>query len=862
MKKKYESKIDFDENIAKGFHKTKYYEANEFREKNLEFIEEEKKRTKTLNKNNVTKKIKEINEKGIQEENKTEFRVIHNIYKKNLDYEFGKTNDKPTNDDLINLIGTKSMLMVSYNKVRKNKGAMTKAAEMDPGIYNQLDPEKKSWINKTAEAPDGISEDIFNDIAKFIKENKYPWGCSKRTYVDKPGKKNAKRPITSPPFIDKVIQESITSILHAIYEPIFEKQNCSLGFRPNKGVHDAILILTGANASGMTMALEGDIKSAYDKVSRRIFLKILHKRIKDKKFIKFIAKRLNYRFYDSEKKSYVTEKIGIPQGGIDAPYYWNIYMSVFDEWINNYLKRKFERLNKKVRNREKGGTFLDKNKRLLKRRRSTIISILKLIRNNKKTGNIISILEDIKNNKTRKQVVEEKILDYSDITNLKEILTTAQVGKEKDIKKIVHNFFKMSKDITHKIHKLPAQDLNKLELKFIYVRYADDFIILTNAKKTIMEKIKKAIAKYLRIKLEAELSLEKTLITDLRKESAHFLGFEIKTYKQKKIGRYKIISKKTKKTKTVKAITAGSRVFALPDRQRLINRLHMKGYCNKIGFPKEIGFLSFLEIFSIIERYNSVLRGFANYYVEFIKNPNKNLSRWYYIIKYSCIKTIAQKLKTSIRKVFKQYGTTIKFNNRYYKTIQTKVKNTINGITYEKVWTLLTIHELISKARSLKMKPRLNDILWQLRNNQPCIYEDQDKKRITNDNFIDKLNWTNIRTQSSFDLPCSICGSEENIQMHHIKHTRKNKYSLIDNEKTWLQVMYLRNRKQIPLCYECHINIVHKGRYGGQKLSQIAPKIMYDNRIISIESYIKKGKNTTSPFNPETLLNKGWEKKE
>ena len=241
-------------------------------------------------------------------------------------------------------------------------------------------------------------------------------------------------------------------------------------------------------------------------------------------------------------------------------------MSVFDEWITKYLKRKFDNLNKKVRHREKGGAFLDKEKRLLKRRRTTIISILNLIKKNKKNenANIILTLESLKN-MTRKKIVEEKLLDTTDIVNLKKLLIKAQVGKEKDIKKIVHNLFKMSKEITHKIHKLPTQDQNKLELKFIYVRYADDFIILTNAKRKIMEEIKLKIAKYLKLKLEAELSIEKTLITDLRKESAHFLGYEIKTYKNKKIGRYKLKSKRTKKTITVKAIIAGSKVFCIPE---------------------------------------------------------------------------------------------------------------------------------------------------------------------------------------------------------------------------------------------------------------------------------------------------------
>ena len=65
---------------------------------------------------------------------------------------------------------------------------------------------------------------------------------------------------------------------------------------------------------------------------------------------------------------------------------------------------------------------------------------------------------------------------------------------------------------------------------------------------------------------------------------------------------------------------AGWRIVVSPDRERLINRLFLKGYCEKDEFPKEIPWLSCLEPFMIIERFNSVIRDFANFYAEFISN--------------------------------------------------------------------------------------------------------------------------------------------------------------------------------------------------------------------------------------------------
>jgi hypothetical protein len=123
----------------------------------------------------------------------------------------------------------------------------------------------------------------------------------------------------------------------------------------------------------------------------------------------------------------------------------------------------------------------------------------------------------------------------------------------------------------------------------------------------------------------------------------------------------------------------------------------MKGYCDKFGFPREMPWLSCLEPFAIVERFNSVLRGFANFYAEFISAPS-DLYRWLYIVRYSCLKTLAQKYATSIKKILQRFYTP----SHTGKTIAIKVSQTIGEKVYEKTWRLLTAKEVIQSALQIE----------------------------------------------------------------------------------------------------------------------------------------------------------------
>jgi retron-type reverse transcriptase len=132
----------------------------------------------------------------------------------------------------------------------------------------KMDYEKKKWYLTFRDYTTGISIAYFITAAKLLRTSRYPWGASIRIYIPKTGQANKQSPITMPPFMDKVIQQVIAMVLHSIYEPWFEKMNCSFDFRSNYGTHDAINAITSQYTTGMRTALEGDIEAAYESVNR------------------------------------------------------------------------------------------------------------------------------------------------------------------------------------------------------------------------------------------------------------------------------------------------------------------------------------------------------------------------------------------------------------------------------------------------------------------------------------------------------------------------------------------------------------------------------------------------------------------
>lgn len=324
----------YSKKIAARSHDTRYYESYGEDIKNYVFREKQKALLSTPKFQSVTDTLEYYRELGASKTVNCNV-VIKCLFNKNAKAMlFG--NKPPKHTKIMNLVSQIPLLVQAYAKIKTNKGAMTEAAAMSPKIWNELTKKQRVFINSTISSPDGISMQTFLDTSELLKKGIYPWGTSRRIYIPKPGTEKL-RPLTIPPFMDRVVQQVIRTVLEAIYEPWFDETNRSFGFRPGKGTHDAIVAIK-EKGTGLTMAIEGDIQSAYDKVDKEKLVEILAKRITDRKFLNFIKERLNYTLFDTSTLQFVTPTDGIPQGGVDSPYLFNIYMKEFDDWITKRLE--------------------------------------------------------------------------------------------------------------------------------------------------------------------------------------------------------------------------------------------------------------------------------------------------------------------------------------------------------------------------------------------------------------------------------------------------------------------------------------------------------------------------------------------
>lgn len=119
---------------------------------------------------------------------------------------------------------------------------------------------------------------------------------------------------------------------------------------------------------------------------------------------------------------------------------------------------------------------------------------------------------------------------------------------------------------------MPSIYYPKRSYFFTYVRYADDWIILSNAKQAFLNEIKNLISSWLSNNLGLTLSPDKTFVTNLIEEKAKFLGFTINTYRKRNL-----VKDSTKQL--VK--TAGWNLLYNIDTERVLPRFVLRGFCRK-----------------------------------------------------------------------------------------------------------------------------------------------------------------------------------------------------------------------------------------------------------------------------------------
>jgi group II intron reverse transcriptase/maturase len=184
-----------------------------------------------------------------------------------------------------------------------------------------------------------------------------------------------------------------------------------------------------------------------------------------------------------------------------------------------------------------------------------------------------------------------------------------------------------------------------------YNRFADDWIIGITGNKDFAEMIKQEATKFLNENLKLEVSQEKTKITNISSEAATYLGFEIRKHDRK----YKEYLRSTVNTKdnSFERRATNTRIILYAPIQKLLKKLETENFLVK-GQPRSINKFIFLHPHEIVTRYSAIMRGIYNYYT-FVDNKNL-LQQILWILRFSCVYTLARKLRLSVKGIFKKYG--------------------------------------------------------------------------------------------------------------------------------------------------------------------------------------------------------------
>ncbi|MDJ0553856.1 MAG: group II intron reverse transcriptase/maturase [Microcoleaceae cyanobacterium MO_207.B10] len=157
---------------------------------------------------------------------------------------------------------------------------------------------------------------------------------AKRVWLPKPGK-DERRPLGIPTMEDRAKQALLKMAIEPEWEAKFEET--SYGFRPGRGVHDAIDRIYNKLFKSPSWILDADIKGCFDNIDHTKLLDKAGYKGKIRQQIKTWLKAGLMDFSGfSEEKGYNPTTKGTPQGGIISPLLANIALHGLTERLDKY----------------------------------------------------------------------------------------------------------------------------------------------------------------------------------------------------------------------------------------------------------------------------------------------------------------------------------------------------------------------------------------------------------------------------------------------------------------------------------------------------------------------------------------------
>jgi group II intron reverse transcriptase/maturase len=269
-----------------------------------------------------------------------------------------------------------------------------------------------------------------------------------------------------PTALDRLVQEVVRSILNRIYEPTFS--NWSHGFRENRSCHTALDTIRNV-WTGVKWLVEVDVKGYFDNINHSVLLKLLEKRIDDRKFLSLVDSMLKAGFLD--QWVYNETHSGTPQGGIISPLLANVYLHELDTFVEEY-----------IRNFDRG--------------------------------------------KYRKQDARYSLVSAHVYYSRRKVNQCREAGRDEEATKWLSRYHEYRQQLLRMPTRNPMDpDYRRLR----YVRYADDFLLGVIGSKEDARNVMDAVTVFLTDILKLQISSEKSGIRKASK-GVQFLGYGIRVF--------------------------------------------------------------------------------------------------------------------------------------------------------------------------------------------------------------------------------------------------------------------------------------------------------------------------------------------